>query len=314
MSSPADLITQTFLLGFLSDLNLTAAQLAKLPDFTSSASQAIRRHCNRIFTSYQFDEVYTVQPPETRVTLRQFPIISVDRCMTNPAPLLTVWCTDSYATRASVSLATTGDMASGFTVTGLALSRWSSGSRVNTSVAFTANMTAAQLATAVTVADSAWQAQAASGYALAPVSDLRPPQGPIPALGSNAAKLLVHAEDLECFPDERLGYLDLAQPDYSATDSPRWGPTWSSAVNDVLTYGGRNGLRVVYTAGFATVPSDVQQYTAEVVKAALNRFNTDAALKSESDGVLSWSARDELLPIPREVQVGLAPWVNRRAG
>ena len=234
--------------------------------------------------------------------------------MTNPTPILTVWCVDSYATRASVALATTGDSVGGFNVTGLSLSRWSSGVRIVTPVAFTPGMTAAKLATAVTVADSNWQAAAASGYALAPVSDLRPPQGPIPALGANQAELLVHAEDLECFPDERLGYLDLAQPDYSATDSPRWGPTWSSAVNDVLTYGGRNGLRVVYTAGFATVPLDVQQYTAEVVKAALNRFNTDSALKSESDGVLSWAARDELLPIPLEVQVGLAPWVNRRAG
>ena len=314
MALPPDLITQDYLAGFLADLELTPAQLAKLPDLAAAASRAVRVHCNRVFTSWTFDEVYTVRAPETRVTLRQFPVISIDRCLTNPAPLLEVWNLDPYATRASVALATTGDYASGFTVTGLSLSRWSSGARILTSVAFTGGMTAAQLAAAVPLADATWNAQAADGMGLWAVSDLRPPQGPIPALGDTRAELLVHAADVAAYPDERLGYLDLGRADGTDADSPRWGPTWPGAGDDLQTYGGRNGLRVVYTAGFATVPYDVQQFTAEVVKAALERFKTDATLKSESDGVLAWASRDELLPLPRQVLVGLAPYVNRRAG
>lgn len=308
-----DLITQPYLAGFLADLNLTPAQLAKLPDFTSAASQAVRKYCNRRFTLATYDELYTVEPPATRVTLRQFPVVSVDRCATNPSAIVSVWNTDPYATRAVAALATTGDAASGLVVTGLLLSRWTSGQRIDTPITFTANMTAAALAAAAIAAGGSWQALAANGYELWPVADLRPPQGPLPCRNTSSADFLAHADDVEAYPDDRLGYLNLGTPDSSAADSPRWGPTWSGAINDIQSYGGRNGLRVVYTAGWIVAPADVQQYTAEAVKAAVQRVAIDSALKSESDGVLSWSARDQLFPLPNEVMVGLSPWINRRA-
>lgn len=74
-------------------------------------------------------------------------------------------------------------------------------------------------------------------------------------------------------------------------------------------------MRVAYTAGSATVPYDIQVLTAEVVKASVDRLRADSAIKSESDGVLSWSARplEELAFLPPWVRQGLAPYVNHRA-
>lgn len=308
-----DLITLPYALGFLADLGLSPAQQAKLPDAIAGVSAAVRRFCNRQFTAATFDELYTVGPGDRRVTLRQFPVISVERVAANPTAIVEVWNTDANATRATAALATTGDTATGLVATGLALTRWSSGARVATSVPFTDDMTATALAAAVVAAGGSWQAQAASGFALWPVADLRPPQGPVPCKGSdNRAGLVVHADDVPADVDERLGYLTLGSQSGGA-DSPRWGPAWSGP-DDGGSYGGRNGLRVVYTAGFDSVPADVQLATAEAVKAALQRFQTDATLQSESDGVISWAARAEQLHLPAEVMRALNPWVNRRAG
>lgn len=319
MPTLPDLVTAPYVSAYLADLNLTGNQQAAIPSLITSASASVRAFCGRAFSPVQFDELYTVDAPDSSISLRQYPIISVDRVATDPTSILSILNTDPNATRATASLATSGDSITGYTVTGLTLSRWSSGSRIDTPVAFTGGMTAAGLAAAIVAAGGYWTATPTKGLELWPVADIRPPQGPYPCFtaGSSggaptSSSFFVHRTDLWTGLDERLGAVILNGNPSGSVDSPRWGPAWTGEVNDVQAYGGRLGVRVVYTAGFATIPPDVQMHVAEAVKANLERFRTDATLKSESDGVLSWSA-GELLPLPRSVVLGLYPHILLRA-
>lgn len=310
-----DLITQPYLLGYLSvaGVELTPEQLAKLPDLTAAASAAVRSYCRRVFSAWTFDELYTVEAPSNEVILRQYPVLSAERCATGLTPILSVWCEAAATPRAVASLASDGDEATGLVATGLALTRWTAGQKVEDLVPFVDGMTAQDLAAAVAAIGGGWQARASDGYADWPAADLRPPQGAFPALSTRAAEFAVHASDLGHTLNARLGTVVLGTDDGDPGSSPKWGPTWASDPDDAVVYGGNLGLQVVYTAGFRTIPADVQHWTAETCKAAVQRASLDPSLQSESDGVLSWTARGELLPIPRDALIGLFSWGAVRA-
>jgi hypothetical protein len=308
-----DLVTQPQLAAYLSGLELSPAQQGELPALAASASRAVRQFCRRAFTLTTFDELYTVDSPSRDLVLNQYPVATVSRVATNPTAVLTVANNDAATNqRAVVGLATTGDWETGLAVTGVTLTRWASGVAVVSPVPLATLHTVADLVAAINGVGGGWSALAATGYALWPVFDLAG-AGTWPALNGNAASLRAHVDDLDYALDAGAGVLSLGTPSGDPTDSPRWGPAWPGEVADTQTYGGVGGVRVVYSAGYATVPADLTQYAAEVVKAAIERFEMNTSVKSESDGVLSWTARDGLLPIPPGVQSALSTYVNTRA-
>lgn len=311
-----DLVDQSTLRLFLADYGLTDAEREMLPRLAASASKAIRRYCNRWFSTRQWDELYTVKAPATAIVLRQFPVSSVARMATNPVAAVSVTNTNATTNyRATVELVTTGDAVSGLTTTGVKLHRYASGVDNVTTISFGSVVTVQDLADAVTAAGNGWAATVTQGMAGWPVSDLRPVQGVFPALSPASAELAIHATDLAFSLDELTGIVYLGSPGQSTADLARFAPYWPGEFADSSGYGGALGVRAVYTAGVDQVDDDVQHYTAEVVKCALDRLRTDSALKSESDGTLSWAARpiDELTALPPWIKTELEPLVNRRA-
>lgn len=306
-----DLATVT---GYLAERGLTPAELAALPMLITSASDNIRLYCRRAFTSWTFDELYTVDPPEREITLRQFPVLAVESVRTDPSVVLTIANTSTANQRAIVGLATGGDVETSPAPTGITLTRWASGVKSSQTLTFAANVTLTALATAIAGLGNGWTATPALGYELWPSSDLRAVQGGS-ATNGNAVQLLMHLSDLSCDIDERMGILTLGTDTNASANTPRWGPTWSQEFQDVSAYGGTNGVRVVYTAGFNVVPSDVQKAVADTCQSALDRLKTDMSIQSESDGTISWTGRDpgKLTALPLSVCTAMSMRVNHRA-
>ena len=285
----ADLIDQTTLGNMLlaGGITLTSAQSAVLPQITAAVSRAIRRWCSRQLTQATYDELYTV-PLDGQVLLREWPVDSVARCATGPATVLTITNTSTTVNqRAQVQLQCTGDVGTGLVPTGLALQLVASGVVSTATVTFTANMTVQALATAVTALGNGWSATADSAYGLWPVADLRAVQGYLPAVTPQQAELKIHTTDLPFDIDEKAGILVLQALNSSTTNpwrSTRWGPPLATSWGDQQLGGQFQGLRVVYTAGLAVIPEDIQQAAALTVADWLRLLALDPRLLSEKAG------------------------------
>lgn len=305
----ADLITQTFLQQCAAaanpPVNLTAAQLAVVPQLIAAASRIARTHCNRYFSRLTYDGLYTVDNPTSRLILtRQYPVNQVLRVATDPTAVLTVNNSDTATNqRASATLVSTAstDIADlPVAVTGLKLNRLASAVLSSQTFAFLATTTVQDVADWVIGLGGGWNATVASGYAKWPVLDpenaglcyFRPVQGAVPCLGANSAGLVMHVTDVAVQVREDTGEL-LLDPDLN--DDPftslRFGSYLSTDIGDVDVYGGFNGLRVIYDAGRDTVPEDVQQAVVEIVLDMLYLLSYDQRLDSESDGQYSYKTR-----------------------
>ena len=304
-----DLVDLPTVTAQLAERGMTAAELAAVPQLITTASANMRLFLRRVVTAWTFDELYTVSAPNSDITLRQFPVLGVESVRAGLASVITI--TNSLAQRAVVTLQSSGDPETSPAPTGLTLVSWTAGTKSSQSVTFAANPTLAAVASAVTGLGGGWSATADPTYQLYPSLDLRAVQGSS-AAGGRSACVVMHTTDIDFAVDERIGSLSLGANPYQSTSSPRWGPTWDQEYSDVDAYGGTNGVRVVYTAGWRNVPADITQGVVETVKAALDRMRTDSAIKSESDGTISWSGRDlsELTVIPLTVQRGLSQRVN----
>jgi hypothetical protein len=298
-----DLVDQTTVLTYLADSAYPPVALQKLPQLITAASASVRRYCQRDFSLLTYDELYTASPPSRRLVLNQFPVSSVDTVATNPTGVLTASNGSASVVRPKASLASAG----------VVLTWYQTGAPQTATVSLTTNMTLAGLAAAVTAVGSGWTGTADPGYSAWPAALLRAPQGAFPAGATDGPQFTLHVSDLQFGLADVNGTLDLADDPSDATDSMRFGPFFSSEVQDVASFGGTNGVRVVYTAGFDPVPADVVTAVCETIKAHLDRARTDAALQSESDGVLSWTRVPDALVIPRGVCVILEPLVNHRA-
>jgi hypothetical protein len=313
----ADLIEQADLESYLdaAGLTLTAAQTALLPTLAASASRAIRRWCRRHFNRRTaIDEVYTAERG-AELLLKEFPVSGISRLATSPTCVLAITNTASANQRATVTLTTTGDADAGLVVTGLSLWRIASGVAATDTVLFAGNLTVQAVADAVNALGNGWSATVTSGYGLWPSADLRAVQGALPAKDQDA-ELLIHVEDLAFELETETGTVWLASaPGVSdAFRSRSWGPGYGDDPDDLAIRPTPQGIRVVYDAGFATVPEDVQQACAEAVKAALDRLQADSTLTSERGAQYAYTLRDNDLIawLPAAVRQGLAVYRSVR--
>lgn len=304
-----DLVDSATVTAQLAERGLTPAELAAVPQLVTSTSANMRLFLRRVVSAWTFDELYTLSAPDRDLNLRQFPVLGVESVRSGLSSVLNV--TNSVAQRAVVTLQSSGDPETGPAPTGLTLVSWTSGVKASQSVTFAANPTLSAVASAITGLGGGWSATADPTYALFPSVDLRAVQGSS-AAGGKTAQLVMHTSDVDFTVDERTGTVSLGTMPNGSTNSPRWGPSWSQEFDDVSIYGGTNGVRIVYTAGWRNVPADITQGVVEVVKAALDRMRTDSAVISESDGTISWSGRSaaELTVIPLAVQRALSQRVN----
>jgi hypothetical protein len=293
----------------LIDLDRARQNEPTISTLITAVSRAVRRYCRRDFVQTDYDELYDGNG-ERRLILRQFPLLQVSSVRYRPTAALKVQNTLANTPIARVRV----------TSIGLTLTRITSGTTVtDSSVTFVSNPTILALQNAVNALGSGWQA-AGMGYDAWPSSDLYCPNGPtstsadapLPAsqgdLGAAGqfAELKLHTYDLAGFQlDARHGWLIRAIP-YTEPELP--------VADDVCWPVGVNNFRIQYTAGYATVPEDVQEACAEWVATLFKDLGRNQNLMSEATaGVYSVHAlSDALKQPPYGVRVLLEPYRNRR--
>jgi hypothetical protein len=305
-STDLDLATGAFVTDVLAagGVTLSADQTSILASLVTAASREIIRYCgNRPFAATSFTEIVTPEGSRydrgepAAVTLRRFPVISITRCATGRTGVLAIANTASTTDEASVSLVATGDADfDNLTYTGLSLSRTVAGTVTTNMVSWTTTSpytTIGAVATAINLLGGGWTAATVSSGS--------------PDLSRLPAAYLVGARE----PKDALGVggatLDVFGTSYTGYSIDRstgilrcngWGSSgryagWDSGWGDEGDYGGPQ-LQVVYRAGFATVPEQLQLACAEAVQLMLARLTQDPSLKSETTGAYSWTARDAL--------------------
>jgi hypothetical protein len=242
----------------MADLITNARAKVNLPNTTtdndntintliSACSKAVQRYCRRDFTATSYDELYSGNG-QRRLVLREYPLLSVESVRYRPVTVLKIQNTaTSTNQQARVTV----------TATGLQLLRVASGVKaVDTSVTWASNLTLTAVATAVNALGNGWSAQVIGDYANWPSADLRTPQGALTAWGQ-FAELKMHTYELAGYQiDERRGWLLRAIP---YTDPELLHP------EDLIWPVGINNFRIQYTAGYNTVPEDVQEACAQWV-------------------------------------------------
>ncbi len=253
----ADLITTARAKYNLDNRTTTAAEDTTLAALVTACSKAIKRYCGREFDSQQFDELYagTGTP---RLLLRQFPIVSVARVAYDPTTVLRITNTSSSNQRATVAV----------TSTGLTLVRVASGTvSTDTSVTWAANATLTAVAAAVNALGNGWSANVAeASHNNRASADLRAIQGALNAKDVQA-ELKIHLRELASYDlDANRGVLLLGTA------------AWAEGA---LWFGGTGYWRIIYTAGFATVPEDVQEACAQWVAALFWQTKRDPGLVAD---------------------------------
>ena len=298
-ASTTSLITQDYLAASLAAGQAQLTSDDGLELVIRAASRAIRRYCNRYFnrggprsTIPAYDGLYAVDWPSRTILLRQYPLNAPPRVRMNPTVVLTVFdSATSMNQMATVTMQTDGAAEDVDDVppatTGLVLYRMASAVASSATLTWASYPTMSALAAAIAGLGNGWQATVESGYELWPTADFRVGQGTQPVLGfQSQVGCSVHIDDVPCIYDVRSGIVTLSEQVNDPFTSPRFGMYLQTDVDDVQVYGGPQGLRVTYDAGWDTVPEEVQEACVETVLDWLQKKSLDQNLGSESDGAV----------------------------
>ncbi|HVJ81508.1 MAG TPA: hypothetical protein VNC50_10600 [Planctomycetia bacterium] len=238
-----------------------------------AASAAIESRCRRTFSLATYDELHDGDG-SGRLQLKAFPVVSLSRLATATRAALSISNTDASVQRATARL----------TATGLVLTKVAAGvETIDSSITWAGQPTLDAVATAVAALGAGWTATVASGLENWASLDLRPRDAAIVAAPRPGEFLIHERELLECRIELETGLVGGALPR------------------------GVGNIRAVYTAGFATIPDDVQQACALVVADWYSASKKDALLYRQWDGVTSihrWATR----ALPRAAERLLASW------
>jgi len=254
----ANLITADRARANINQSSFSSGEDDTIDTLVAAVSQAVRNYCRREFDAQSFDELYCGSGNRL-LLLKQYPIVSVSRVAVSPAVVLTIRNSSSSNQRATVSV----------TSTGISLVRVASGVSSMSSVTFAGNVTLSAVKDAVNALGNGWSASVTdSRYELWASSDLRAVQGALNAKDFDAP-LRIHLEELSNYSvDTALGML-IWEPDCAD------GVGWSE---------GRDNYRVIYSAGYATVPEDVQEACAQWVAALFWQTKDNPAVYPDLPG------------------------------
>jgi hypothetical protein len=245
----SELISRARALRNLADQATTAADLTLVDGLIPAASHAIEAYCGRSFGLVNRDELVDGRPYPT-LWLRHYPIARVDRIASNPTTVLRAGNTAFSQTHVQVM----GD--------GVQLVRGVSGVTAIDRIGFASAPTLADLASAIGAIGHGWEATVVSGIDGTRASaDLASFSGSF-AASQGPAELRMHVGDIARFEvDGRLGAI-------RKLDGADW-------------CGGTSAYRVVYTAGYETIPDDVQEACAQLVAQLFYQAKRDPGLARE---------------------------------
>jgi hypothetical protein len=259
MSSPFDLITNARARVALPSAAASGSDDTAINTLITACSREIYKYCKRVLVSRSYDELYNGRG-ERELCLRNYPLTEVQSVRYRPVTVLKI----------TNNLANTPQARVEVTSTAILLKRVTSGVSVqDASLTFAGNATLLALQNAVGAVGNGWSA-AGQGYDQWPSADLYCPngdtadpyftaagQGALQCVGGSFAELKMHTYELQGYQiNARQGWLLRAIP---YTDPELLHP------EDLIFPVGVNNFRVQYTAGFATIPDDLQEACAQLV-------------------------------------------------
>ncbi len=255
-----DLITSARALYNLNNLSLTSNEQTTLEGLITAVSAAVKQYTGREFCSTEHDELYNGSG-DLRLHLKEYPLISVSRVAHCPTTVLKIKNTDSAVQRATVQV----------TSTGLSLVVVGSATTTTNLINFATYTTLSAVKTAIDSTDG-WTADIPdSNFNLRASADLRAIQGSFNAK-DKFCELRVHTEELFDYDmDTDKGFL-IRRRNFDADPNFQNLPTW---------FGGVNYWRVIYTAGYATIPEDIQEAVAKWVAVLFWETKRDPGLRQE---------------------------------
>ncbi len=228
---------------------LSANETTLVGVLIDGVTKSIARYLKRALDSQTYDELY--DGAEGKLILRQYPVQSVAWVRYEPQTVLEIQNTDT-ATNQQARVAVTS--------TNLVLTRVASSSTTTNNLALGTYTTLQSLATQVIATGSGWTARALGSstgdYGLWPSADLymapslgdgTSAQGALNARGAYA-QLKMHVRELSEYRFSPAGWIE------------RTGSLWIDGSSAFFHSPGY--WRVKYTAGYTTVPEDVQQAAA----------------------------------------------------
>lgn len=256
----ADLITIDRAKYNINQSSFTSAEDDTINALIDGVSKAIQRYCRRELALQSRDEVH-YGSGGSRLILHDYPVVTVTRVATAPAVALRVKNTSSANQQASVRI----------TSTGLLLTTVASGTTTAESeIDWSSNATVTAVKDAIVAKGNGWTADIPdSDFALWSASELSPAQGaynlistvrPHGALNAKAtwAPLRIWSEEISDF-DIDVGRGILLKDCHSFDEQ--------SLLRTGLSLGWHRShlYRVIYSAGYSTVPEDVQEVAAQWV-------------------------------------------------
>ena len=274
------LITRARALSNLNNRDTTSDENTTLDALIAAVSGTIEQYCWRTFAVASYDELYPGYG-QRELVLRNYPIVSIERVAEGPLPVLRITNTSGSSQRATVKV----------TAVGLELIRVASAAITTSTILFSDQPTLSALAAAVNGLGNGWSASVLNAADdLRASADLRALQGAFAALNLNA-DLKLHTRELSSF------FVDADRGCLHMDDASAW-------------FGGFNYWRVLYRAGYSTIPDDVQEACAEWTSQLFWQTKRDPGLVSEAiPGTLS---RTVLRDMPASAKFLLAPYRNWR--
>jgi hypothetical protein len=296
-------------------MSLTSAQSEALPALIAAASREVQRFLGRLIPLAAYTEIVTPEGGRqdrgepASAKLAMFPIQSVTRCATGRTTVLTVANADDATNQeATARLVASGDVEwPGLVSSGLNLARFASGTETTDTVSWTTASpytTISGVATAINALGGGWLATLGGAGSrpdptLLPAAWLVGAREPKDALGTTGASLDVFATSYTSYSIDRPSSI-LSCFGRGAAGGGIWGDAfgWDGLGGDCGMVGGYGQIYVQYTAGWSTIPEQLQRVAAELVKASLERLSTDGTLQSETAGSYSWTAKAAMTSLP----------------
>ena len=240
------------------------------------ATDAIEKFCNRTFNSTSHRDRYDGDGTK-ELLLRNFPIISIEYISIGVLDAMTFTNTDSTAYNARVMVDSTN------------MTCYIDGGTNDGSDDLTlASYTLSTLDDAITALGKGWSASAVTNeYGLWDATEILPTQG------------------VECL--DSYGYIQI--PDEPVTNLRIEYNEGIVHIPKMLTRG-RHNIVAKYVAGYAAIPSDLEQICIDLVNSYWGVRKHSASVKSEKLGDHSITFATELMEsgMPKSIQMRLAPY------
>lgn len=227
-----------------------------LGELIDSASALIESICDRKFISRSYAELYDGNG-DRYLYLKQWPVTAVGRLSIGYDQVLGIGCNASGATWASVrndgtNLILIYDTSAGITTTNLALGTYT---------------TVTLLAAAI---------NAVSGWETTSTGDF----------GNYLTADILETPALYCL--DGYAYLDMG---YKAVDEWQWEEDTGRLYLASGFAKGTQNIYVEYTAGYSTIPADLEMIAHEVIAWMYHSTRRDPGLSGERLGDYSWTAK-----------------------